>query len=92
MAIARAHLFISGLVQGVFYRATCRDEAAARGLGGWVRNLADGRVEAVIEGEKETVQSLIAWCREGPSGSRVTGVETTWEEPKGEKGGFRVTY
>ena len=92
MASARAHLFISGRVQGVFFRTTCRDEAAALGLTGWVRNLGDGRVEAVAEGERDKIEALIRWCKRGPSGAAVSGVEVNWGEPKGEAGDFRITY
>ena len=91
MPAARAHLIIAGRVQGVFYRVTCQREATARGLSGWVRNLDDGRVEAVAEGEREKVEELISWCRRGPSGSGVADVEIVWEEPQGESGGFRIT-
>lgn len=87
---ARAHLLIGGRVQGVFYRASCADEAQRLGLGGWVRNLPDGRVEAVAEGPREDVERFIEWCRHGPPMSRVAGVEMTWEQPRGERD-FRVT-
>ena len=81
---ARAHLFISGRVQGVFYRVSCREEALRMGLAGWVSNLPDGRVEAVAEGLREDVEKFIAWCRNGPPGAGVTDVGVTWEEPKNE--------
>ena len=61
----RAHLFITGRVQGVFFRACTREEAQKRKLTGWVKNLYDGRVEAVFEGEEEAVQSMISWCHSG---------------------------
>jgi acylphosphatase len=80
----RVHVWVSGRVQGVFFRATTVDEAAARGVAGWVRNGSDGRVEAVFEGEKSAVEAMIAWCRKGPPAARVSAVEVTWEEPKGE--------
>ena len=78
------HAFISGRVQGVFYRYSCREEAVRIGLGGWVSNLADGRVEAVAEGAREDVEKLIAWCRKGPRGASVSSVDVSWEEPKNE--------
>lgn len=82
----RAHVWISGRVQGVFFRASTVDEAAARGVEGWVRNSSDGRVEAALEGERSAVEAMIAWCRKGPPAARVSSVEVVWEEPKGEHG------
>lgn len=61
----RAHVYVSGRVQGVFFRATTRDEARSRGITGWVKNLPDGRVEAVFEGEEKKVQEMIDFCHEG---------------------------
>jgi acylphosphatase len=82
-------VLVSGRVQGVFYRATCVQEARARGLSGWVRNVPDGRVEAVFEGPEVPVAEMVAWCREGPPSARVDEVESWVEEPTGEQG-FRV--
>ena len=82
----RAHVWISGRVQGVFFRASTVDEAVAMGIDGWVRNSSDGRVEAVLEGERSAVEAMIAWCRKGPPAARVSSVEVVWEEPKGEHG------
>lgn len=79
----RVRLFISGRVQGVWYRGSMQRKAKSRALTGWVRNLPDGRVEASVEGEPAEVESLIAWCGRGPSGARVTGVETRDEPPGG---------
>lgn len=87
----RAHVWISGRVQGVFFRACTVDEAVARGVDGWVRNTSDGRVEAAFEGERSAVEAMIAWCRTGPPAARVSTVEVTWEEPKGELG-FQVRH
>ncbi|MDE2058696.1 MAG: acylphosphatase [candidate division NC10 bacterium] len=87
----RAHVLISGRVQGVCFRAYTVDEAAAAGIAGWVRNTSDGRVEAVFEGDKPAVEALIAWCRHGPPAARVNGVEVVWGEPKGESG-FGIRY
>jgi acylphosphatase len=81
---ARAHLLIGGRVQGVFYRVSCAYEAQRLGLGGWVRNLPDGRVEAAAEGPREAVERFVEWCRHGPPHARVEGVELTWEQPRGE--------
>jgi acylphosphatase len=80
--LARAHVYISGRVQGVFFRATAAREAAPLGLHGWVRNLPDGRVEAVFQGSRAGVDRMIEWCREGPPAARVDAVEVTWEEPE----------
>ncbi|KAA0234091.1 MAG: acylphosphatase [Actinobacteria bacterium] len=85
----RRHVWVSGLVQGVFYRDSCRREAEARGLCGWVRNLRDGRVEAVFEGGHEPVSTMVEWCRLGPPRARVVRVEVVEEAPEGLTG-FRV--
>jgi acylphosphatase len=84
MAIVRAHLFISGRVQGVFFRACTQEEAQKRNLTGWVRNLYDRRVEAVFEGEEEPVKSMISWCHSGPPHAVVSEVSVEIEEPRGE--------
>jgi acylphosphatase len=80
----RAHVFVSGRVQGVFYRAETRARARTRKLGGWVRNCADGRVEAVFEGPRTEVDSMIAWCRAGPALAHVDSVQVSWERPIGQ--------
>lgn len=87
----RAHVYVSGKVQGVYFRATTRDEARDRGVDGWVRNLDDGRVEAVFEGPDQAVEELIEFCHEGSSAARVDGVEVTEEKPQGEDG-FEVRW
>ena len=89
---ARAHLFIEGRVQGVFYRAFTRDIAHTLGLKGWVRNLYDGRVEAVFEGKRELVEHAIKECSMGPPGARVTHVEVKWEVITGDLKGFAIKY
>lgn len=81
---ARAHVMVAGRVQGVFFRASTRDMARAFGLRGWVRNLPDGGVEAVFEGEREQVEVAVAWCRTGPPAARVGHCDVIWEEPRGE--------
>jgi acylphosphatase len=82
----RAHVTISGRVQGVGFRYATRRRAQSAGLDGWVRNNADGTVEAVFEGEREQVDALVAWCRRGPSGARVDDVRVELEAPSGERG------
>jgi len=88
----RAHIFVSGRVQGVFFRSETQYEASRRNVAGWVRNTPDGRVEAVFEGEKEDVEELIDFCRRGPPGARVTKVDVQWEDYVGEFRGFRIRY
>ena len=88
---ARAHLVVTGRVQGVFFRAETAGTARRLGLCGWVMNRADGAVEAVFEGEKESVESAIEWARVGPGAARVQDVDVTWEEPAGVQG-FSVRY
>lgn len=82
----RRRVVVSGRVQGVAFRAATRRQAAAAGLCGWVRNLADGRVEAVFEGEPKLVAALLAWCREGPGHARVDHVASVEESPEGLAG------
>lgn len=88
----RAHVFISGLVQRVYFRSYTTQKAKELGVFGWVKNLSDGRVEAVIEGEKENVQKLIEWMRIGPPNSQVERVEVNWEETKGEFSKFAIKH
>ncbi len=88
----RVHAWISGRVQGVFYRASTHSEAVRLGLKGWVRNLPDGRVELVAEGPGEAVDALIAWCRQGPPAARVDGIEAVEETVTGEFQDFSVRY
>ena len=87
---SRAHLKIRGRVQGVYYRALTVQEAQKLGLTGWVTNCADGSVEAVAEGTQATIESLIAWCRQGPAGARVDSVEVRWEVFRNDFPGFVV--
>ncbi len=89
MERTRAHVYVSGTVQGVYFRATTRDEADRRGVDGWVRNLSDGRVEAVFEGPRGAVEEMVEFCHEGSSAARVEDVAVTYEDPEGEEG-FRV--
>jgi acylphosphatase len=80
---------VSGHVQGVWFRESCRREAEERGVAGWVANRPDGSVEAVFEGREPAVAEVVAWCRIGPPRAAVTGVDVTQEEPEGLVG-FRV--
>jgi acylphosphatase len=82
----RAQIRIRGQVQGVFFRAEARARAESLGVAGWVRNAEDGSVEAVFEGDEQRVDSMVDWCRRGPSGARVDDVEVETEQPKGETG------
>ena len=83
---------ISGLVQGVWFRASTRDEAVRLELTGWVRNLPDGRVEAVFEGPEEKLKQMVAWCRKGPPAAQVAHVEEDWSPASGQFTDFRVKY
>ncbi len=90
MGRKRVHVFVSGAVQGVFFRVQCENLARDRGLGGFVRNLPDGRVEAAFEGEPTDVDALVEWCRDGPPAADVERVDLRHERPLGEDE-FRVT-
>ncbi|MGH2718061.1 MAG: acylphosphatase [Actinomycetota bacterium] len=87
--VARAHVWVAGRVQGVFFRQETRRAAGRAGLSGWVRNLPDGRVEAVFEGPRAAVESLVEWARNGPPAAVVSSVDLRWEDPAGE-GRFHV--
>ncbi len=82
----RIHGTVSGQVQGVFFRASTRDRARELGLSGWVRNLPDGRVEFVAEGEETTLQELLRFLRVGPPGAQVNDLVVEWSAPSGETG------
>ena len=88
----RARIVVTGIVQGVAYRQSTVLEAERLGLAGWVRNLPDGRVEALAEGPRERVESLVAWCWRGPPAARVSDVAVRWEEPAGPLAGFSVVH
>jgi acylphosphatase len=87
---ARARILVSGIVQGVAYRQSTVWEAERLDLAGWVRNLPDGRVEALAEGPRQRVEALVAWCWRGPPAARVSKVEVTWEPAVGDLVGFRT--
>ena len=90
LMLARARILVSGKVQGVFFRSSTRSEARLLGVRGWVRNLSDGRVEAVLEGERKPVERLIEFCRKGPNGSVVEDVEVSWERPSYKHTDFSI--
>jgi acylphosphatase len=83
VTVLRKRVLVSGRVQGVLFRDTCRSEAQLAGVAGWVRNLYDGRVEAVFEGEPDAVGRLVAWAHHGPDHARVSTVDVFDEEPEG---------
>jgi acylphosphatase len=87
----RAHVFVTGKVQGVYFRATTRDESTDRTIDGWVRDLDDGRVEAVFEGPESHVEEMVEFCHEGSDTARVDDVEVSYEEPRDEND-FEVRY
>ncbi len=87
--VVRRRVLVSGRVQGVWFRDRCRSEARARDVAGWVRNLPDGRVEAVFEGSPSAVDAMVGWCRVGPPRARVDRVDVLEEVPTGVRG-FRI--
>ncbi|KSW12094.1 acylphosphatase [Pyrodictium occultum] len=90
--MARAYLRIYGRVQGVFFRATMREVARRLGVTGWVRNMPDGSVEAVVEGPREAVEEVIRWAHRGPPAARVERVVVVWEPYRGEYRDFTIRY
>ncbi len=92
MKKGRVHLIIKGFVQGVFFRASTRETALSLNLTGWVKNLPDGSVEAVFEGPVEKLEQAVQWCRQGPRGASVTGVDENWQDYTGEFKDFSIRY
>ena len=92
MAKVRAHLIISGRVQGVFFRYTMEQVASKLNVTGWAKNRFDGKVEAVLEGDKENVEKVIEWSHNGPAGAVVENVEISWEKHIGEFNNFSIEY
>ncbi len=90
MSQRRVHIHVSGTVQGVYYRLTMQKSAAAHDVVGWVRNMEDGRVEAVIEGDADGVERVLEWCARGPGAAKVDGVSSAEEEPTGEFASFDI--
>jgi len=88
----RVHIFVSGRVQGVYFRANTRKRAQELGVFGWVRNLPDGRVEAVFEGDKEKVEKMVRWAKRGPFWAKINNSEIQQEDCKGEFENFEIKY
>lgn len=88
----RAHVFVTGTVQGVYFRQNTKQEADQCGVRGWVRNLPDGRVEAVFEGDDASVNEVIKWCHAGPPKAKVTDVSVKFEGYAGEFPDFTISY
>jgi acylphosphatase len=84
MSTIRRHIVVSGRVQGVGFRWSCKDQADRLGIAGWVRNQPNGTVEVVAEGEDRSVNQMVGWCRRGPRHALVTDVEVSTEQPLGE--------
>ena len=92
MANTRKHLYIQGRVQGVWFRDSTRRQAQSLGLSGWVKNLPDGAVEVLVEGDGEQVEKLVSWCSNGPPAADVSELVESQEEWKGEFDSFRIVY
>ncbi len=90
--IRKATIIVSGVVQGVYYRHSTKVKADELGLTGYVRNLIDGSVEVVAEGEEENVERLIEWCKQGPRGARVDHIDVEWDEPSSGFEDYSVRY
>jgi len=88
--LQRAHVLVSGQVQGVFFRDSTRQKAEELGLAGWVKNTIDGQVEALFEGPSERVREMVRWCEEGPQRASVESVDTDFESAGGDLEGFEV--
>ena len=86
----RAHLLISGNVQGVFYRSFVKSQGKLYGVSGWVRNTADGRVEVVLEGEDYKIEDMIDACRKGPPSAQIGNVDVEWQKFRGTEEGFEI--
>lgn len=90
MVKIRAHVFVSGIVQGVFFRQGTKQQAEIYNVKGWIRNLLDERVEAVFEGEENNVKKLVEYCHHGPPDAKVTNVEVQWQKYLGEFNSFKT--
>jgi len=88
----RAHILVSGRVQGVFFRENTQRKAKKLGINGWIKNLSDGKVEAVFEGDKKSVGKIIEWVKNGPILARVESIDIEWQEYFGEFTDFEIRY
>jgi acylphosphatase len=88
----RVHIWVTGRVQGVYFRYAVEEEAGDHGITGWVRNLPDGRVEGIFEGDEPDVQEILTYCRKGPQYAKVDHVEVREEPFRGEFRGFEIRY
>ena len=88
----RAHMVVSGRVQGVFFRQNTLNKAKELGVFGWVKNLPDGKLEAVFEGEKKKVEEIVNWAEKGPASVEVSDIKVKWQGYKGEFKGFKLKY
>ena len=88
--LARVHFKVQGRVQGVYFRASAVQRAQELGLTGWVKNCADGSVEGIAEGPRPELEKLVSWCGQGPSGAKVTHVETRWDAPQNSFTAFTI--
>ncbi len=86
----RAHVYVSGDVQGVFFRDSTREQAERLGLSGWVRNIPDGRVEALFEGPSDKVREVVRWCEQGPPHAAVENVDVEFDTAQEGLSGFQV--
>jgi acylphosphatase len=89
---ATVHAVIRGRVQGVFFRMETKRAAERFGVSGWVKNLKDGTVEAVFEGERERIDAILDWCKQGPPHAHVENLDLKWDEFRGEYQGFEITF
>ena len=88
----RAHIFASGKVQGVWYRESARKKTEKMSITGWIKNLSDGRVEAIFEGSKGNVEKMVNWARKGPIWAKIEALDVVWEDCLGEFEGFEIRY
>lgn len=88
----RAHIFVSGRVQGVFYREKTKKKSEKLGVTGWVKNLSDGRVEAIFEGDKDMVEDMVNWARKGPIWAKIEALDIVWEDFTGQFNNFEIRY